>query len=287
MRSVSSGLQAKMNAGLAQLCHIAKITRKGGTVLRLTDTDAPVTISGDGTYVPDNSLQFSAITTTANNGIQSTNCNVLFSPDGIDEVDVIRGLYDNAAIELCVVDWSNPSLGKLILMTGNLSVFTVTDKKTGQFEVKGKLTRGDARIGEYYTYECRADLGDSRCKVDLSTVTTTGAVVSTLRDTIITVTLADTPTDGFYSFGVIKFTSGNNSGINMEVLQQVAAGGGQYRLTLALAMPFPVEAADEFDLVAGCQKTPEICKNKFNNIVNYRGELFVPGADMPADYKLT
>lgn len=287
MRTVNSTLQAKMNLGAAQLCHIAKITMKNGTVLRLTDTDASVTIAGDGTYVPDNSLQFSAITTTANNGIQSTNCNVLFSPTGIEETDVIRGLYDNAEIELCVCDWSDTTLGKLILMTGNLSVFTVTDKKTGQFEVKGKLTRGDARIGEYYTYECRADLGDSRCGIDLSTVTTTGTVVSTLRDTLVTVTLAGTPDDGYYSFGVIKFTSGANIGINMEVLQQQDAGGGMDRLTLALAMPFPVEAGDTFDLIAGCQKTPDICKNKFNNIVNYRGELFVPGADMPSDYKLS
>ena len=286
-RIVNGSLQAKLDAGMSQLCHIAKITRKDGEIIRVTDNDQPVTISGDGTYTPDNSMMFSAITTTANNGIQSTDCNVLFSPDGITEQDVIRGLYDNAEIELSVCDWSNTSWGKLLLMSGNLSVFNVTDKKTGQFEVRGKLSRGDARIGEYYTYECRADLGDARCGVNLSLFTVTGVVTTVDRQTSFQVDLEGDPVDGQYSFGVIKFTSGDNANLNMEVLSQASVGGGIDRLVLALAMPYNVQVGDEFEIVAGCQKTPLICRTKFNNFRNYRGEPFVPGADMPIDFKLT
>ena len=42
--------------------------------------------------------------------------------------------------------------------------------------------------------------------------------------------------------------------------------------------------AARFQLVAGCDKTPETCHARFGNIVNFRGEPHIPGNDKVFSY---
>jgi uncharacterized phage protein (TIGR02218 family) len=44
-------------------------------------------------------------------------------------------------------------------------------------------------------------------------------------------------------------------------------------------MPFNISAGDEFTIVAGCDKASRTCIEKFNNIINFRGEPDLPGMD--------
>ena len=285
-RTINASLQTRLDSGTTTLCHIITITRTDGTIIRLTDHDQDVVFSGN-TYSRDESLQVAAITSSANNGIQATNCNVIFSDDGIAEVDVARGIYDKAVVEFAVCDYEYPAYGKIILLTGLLSTITVTNRRKGQFEIRGLLTRGDTRIGEYYSAQCRADLGDSRCQVALAAFTTTGTINVVETQTKLRATLASDPANGFYTHGVITFTSGDNDGISMEVLNQFAYGGGQDSIFLSLALPFAIQVGDTFELVAGCDKTPTTCRVKFNNIKNFRGEPLVPGPDFISDFLQT
>jgi uncharacterized phage protein (TIGR02218 family) len=41
---------------------------------------------------------------------------------------------------------------------------------------------------------------------------------------------------------------------------------------------------DIFTIIAGCDKTLAICRDKFDNIINFRGDPFVPGTDALLDY---
>lgn len=285
-RTINGSLQTRLSSGTTNLCHIVTITRTDGTILRVTDHDVDVVVDGN-TYVRDNSVAVAAITSSANNGIQATNCNVVFSDNGISEVDVARGVYDKAIMEFAVVDYEHPEYGKIILLTGLLSTMTVTNRRSGQFEIRGLLTRGDTRIGEYYAAQCRADLGDSRCTVALAAFTTTGTVSAVETQGKIRAILAADFSNGFFTHGVMTFTSGDNTGISMEILNQFAYGGGEDSLFLALRMPYDIQVTDTFDLVAGCDKTIATCRSKFNNIKNFRGEPFVPGPDFISDFLQT
>jgi uncharacterized phage protein (TIGR02218 family) len=44
-------------------------------------------------------------------------------------------------------------------------------------------------------------------------------------------------------------------------------------------MPYTIETGDRFTIVAGCDKSSKTCIEKFNNIINFRGEPDVPGTD--------
>ena len=67
----------------------------------------------------------------------------------------------------------------------------------------------------------------------------------------------------------------------MEVKVFTQAGGV---FELAQPMPRDVVIGDGFDVYAGCNKTIADCRDKFNNVINYRGEPYVPGSDYLTTY---
>jgi uncharacterized phage protein (TIGR02218 family) len=59
--------------------------------------------------------------------------------------------------------------------------------------------------------------------------------------------------------------------------------GGSF--TLSQLMPKTISVGDSYSVYAGCRKRfLEDCRDKFNNVVNYRGEPYVPGTDQIMQY---
>lgn len=80
---------------------------------------------------------------------------------------------------------------------------------------------------------------------------------------------------GYFDYGLMTFTSGLNAGLSMEVKRYITG-----IIELQLPMPYPVAEGDTYSLVAGCGKRfNEDCKARYNNVVNFRGEPHIPGAD--------
>lgn len=79
---------------------------------------------------------------------------------------------------------------------------------------------------------------------------------------------------GYFDNGVITFTSGLNAGLRMEVQSYVP---GQW--VLELPMPYAMAAGDEYTMHAGCDYSMATCRDRFDNIVNFRGEPYVGGTD--------
>jgi uncharacterized phage protein (TIGR02218 family) len=78
----------------------------------------------------------------------------------------------------------------------------------------------------------------------------------------------------WFTYGYISWQTGKNIGLQMEVKSFINS-----RITLVLPMPFVVNIGDEFTIVAGCDKSSKTCIEKFNNIINFRGEPDLPGID--------
>lgn len=79
---------------------------------------------------------------------------------------------------------------------------------------------------------------------------------------------------GWFDYGVITFTSGLNAGLSMEVKSYTVG-----QIVLWLPMPFVIAVGDAYTMVAGCDKTIDTCNTKFGNVVNFRGEPYLPGVD--------
>jgi hypothetical protein len=81
-------------------------------------------------------------------------------------------------------------------------------------------------------------------------------------------------TSGYFDRGLITFTSGPNTGLSMEVKSYTPG-----QMILVLPMPYVVAVGNTYSLIAGCDKTFPTCRDRFSNVVNFRGEPYLPGLD--------
>ncbi|PFH29150.1 DUF2163 domain-containing protein [Burkholderia sp. JKS000303] len=79
---------------------------------------------------------------------------------------------------------------------------------------------------------------------------------------------------GYFAYGAVKWLTGANAGYSMEV-KQFSPG----LVVLALPMIHPIAVGDTYQIVAGCDKQFGTCKNRWNNVLNFRGEPYMPGND--------
>lgn len=79
---------------------------------------------------------------------------------------------------------------------------------------------------------------------------------------------------GYFAYGLLTWTSGANAGYSMEVKKSSVGA-----IELALPMPYPIQPGDTYRVTAGCDRLPGTCKTRFNNLIHFRGEQFIPGAD--------
>lgn len=80
---------------------------------------------------------------------------------------------------------------------------------------------------------------------------------------------------GYFAYGKVTFASGQNAGFTMDV-KAFAPG----IVTLAMTMPYPLAVGDAYTIVAGCDRLFGTCKARFNNVLNFRGEPYIPGQDV-------
>lgn len=80
---------------------------------------------------------------------------------------------------------------------------------------------------------------------------------------------------GYFAYGKVTWTGGQNKGYSMEV-----KGFAPGQVTLAMPMVYPIAAGDTYSIVAGCDKQFGTCRDRWNNVVHFRGEPYIPGPDL-------
>jgi uncharacterized phage protein (TIGR02218 family) len=165
MRSIPSSLQDKLSSGITTLCRCWRISRRDGVVLGFTDHDEDVLLDGLACRA---GTGLSASEATAQLGLAVTGSEIsgALSGDALTEADLAAGRYDAATIEVFLVDWSEP-LPFVLLSKGSLGEV----RREGQAfaaELRGLADRLNEQSGRLYTAACGADLGDSRCTIDLA-----------------------------------------------------------------------------------------------------------------------
>ena len=134
--------------------------------------------------------------------------------------------------------------------------------------------------GRLFQYACDAELGDTKCGVDLTAPSQAGAgtIVTAGSGRHVSVAGLDIFASGWFTRGLVTMTSGANNGRAREVKRHVVRNGAvQIELWQPLgSAPAP---GDTFTITAGCDKTLATCRAKFGNAINYRGFPHMPGND--------
>lgn len=191
--------------------------------------------------------------------------------------DLAAGRWDGAKVRLFAVDWSNPGGGMVPLARGELGDVEVRD---GRFsaEMRGPTALLERPVVEQTSPECRAELGDRRCRVDMAGRRTVARVTAIQDAMTIMVDAGDAEPDA-YGYGRLRWIDGANSGLASSVL---ASEGG--RIMLREPPPFAVTAGDFVELIEGCDKAFGTCRGRFSNSANFRGEPHLAGNDLLTRY---
>ena len=271
MKSLSIALQSHLSGELTTLATLVKMTRTDGIVKGFTTHDQNVTIGGV-TYLADGALTPSAIESRAGLAVDNLEITGILDSTDILDTDVQAGLYDFARVDMYVCNWADVTQGVMQLRRGWLG--QVTSANTHYVaELRGMHDLLQRPVGDTYTPECRFDLGDAHCGVNLTALTVTGSVTS-ITDNATFGDTAQTAATGVYAYGKVIWLTGSNTGQSMEV--KMWDGAGQV-FVLWLPMPNPIQIGDTYQVTAGCDKRFATCKSSFSNGTNFGGFPYVPG----------
>ena len=282
MRTIAPALQAKLESGVTTLARCWKLMRRDGVVQGFTDHDEDIVIVGVACRA-GTGFTASEATSKFDLSVDGTEISGALADDALREADLAAGRYDAAQVETWLVDWSEPSL-RVLTARGTLGEV----KREGMAftaELRGLADLLSQESGRLYTAKCSADLGDTRCRFDLTNPAFcgNGSVGSLEGTSLLTASGLDGFVQGLFSEGRLLWISGANAGVAVEVKEHRVVGD-EVRLSLWQVMAEPIAPGDTFTVTAGCDKTFATCRDRFANTLNFRGFPQIPGNDFVISY---
>jgi len=275
MKTISGALAAHYAGTVTTIATCWKVTRADSQVFGFTDHRYDIVFLGV-TYAAATGHDTTDVDSSSDLSVDNLDVTGFLDDDSLRESDLIAGVWDFARVEIFEVNYADLTMGARQLRSGWLGEVRIQSRPR-QFiaELRGLSYTLQQTIGEVYTPSCRADLGDARCGVNVPALTASGQSVTSVTDrrTFVASGLAD----GAWTAGKVTFTSGANAGFAMEVKSWT---NGTKTLVLSLPMPYPIAVADVFTVQPGCLKRITDCRDTYNNVVNFRGEPYVPGIDL-------
>jgi len=252
-----------------------RLDRADGVTMGFTTHDRTLTIGGV-PYGASPGMLPSAVRQSDGFDVDTLDVDGALTADAITADDLAVGRWDGAALSLFAVDWSDPAADPLPIARGEIGDVSIQD---GAFtaELRGPTALLERPVVEQTSPDCRASLGDARCRIDLAFRQRTARVVAA-AGSLLTLDNAE-PSAGAYAYGRLRWLDGGNAGLSALV----AASDG---VTLTLRDPpaCPVEAGALVELTEGCDRLFDTCRNRFFNADNFRGEPYLPGNDLLTRY---
>lgn len=185
MKSASANLNAHIQQEVTTLATLWKIKRVDGTVFGFTDHDRNLDFDdgeGDGviTYTAATGYTRTAIKNTSNLSVANLDLESFFDSTAITEADLRGQRWDKAEVRIMLINYAATADGIIKLRRGFLGDVTIQDDMY-VVELRGLTQVLQQSIGEVYTPDCRADLGDVRCGILLTPPLWTPSTAFTLR----------------------------------------------------------------------------------------------------------
>jgi uncharacterized phage protein (TIGR02218 family) len=196
--------------------------------------------------------------------------------DAIRAEDLRAGRWDGAALSLFMTDWEAPGAEVLPIARGVLAEVSLRGDAF-EAELLGPAAMLVGPAVEQTSPECRAELGDKRCRVDMAGRTRITRIASIEGED--SVTVADAPAGDSLGYGRLRWIGGANSGIESAILRAEGAA-----LVLREPPAFAPAIGDLIEVSEGCDKSLATCAGRFANALNFRGEPHLPGTDLLTRY---
>lgn len=260
---------------LTALAFCWRVQRADGVTIGLTSHDRDVVLDGL-LHKSAPGIVPSAIERRDDLQADSVDLRGALTSDLITKSDLEAGKWDGARLRVTAVNWEAPDVDPVFLAAGELGRIE-SDGLNFTAELLGAATALDRPIVEETSPECRATLGDKRCRVDMAGRSVIARVVSADGMSLTVDTVLGEPDD--FAWGDLRWLDGANAGLRTMILSSLAS-------TVELREPpsfAPVSGA-MVELIEGCDRRFVTCGQRFNNALNFRGEPHLPGNDLLVRY---
>lgn len=282
MRQLPAGMQAHLDGGATTLCRCWRLTRADGAVFGFTDHDRDLTVDGT-LFEAQAGFEATEMVSTLGLGVDNLDAAGALTSERLSEAALAAGLFDNATVEIFIVNWTDTAQ-VLLVRSGNLGEVTRSDHAF-KAEIRGLAHVLNQPEGRVFQFPCHADLGDARCGVDLEApgFKAQATVADALDRRSFSSSDLAAFADGWFTRGTVTWTLGANAGRGMEIKSH-RLSGSLASIDLWQPMSEAVAVGDTFEIRAGCDKQFSTCNAKFANGVNFRGFPHMPGNDFVLSY---
>ena len=271
-----------LETGATTVCRAWSVTRRDGQVLGFTDHDRDLVVDGV-TCRADTGMTARILHQTTGLSVDNTEAYGALSAMAITEADLIAGRYDGAEVRAFLVNWKSPD-DFVEQFRGFLGEVT---RSGGAFkaELRGLSEKLNQPQGKAYTPTCSAVLGDGECRFNLAQpgYSATGVVETVDDGRGFVLTSVSGFDDRWFEGGRLEVLTGPAAGL-VGVVKNDRQESGKRRIDLWTSIGAEIGVGDQVRLQAGCDKTPNTCRVKFANFLNYRGFPHIPGEDWLASY---
>lgn len=183
VKTLTPGMVSHLAEEVTTLATLWRVTRADGQEFFFTDHDTAIVYDGN-TYLADSGYQRSAIANDSSLGVDNLDIEGILTSDAITEEDLRAGKFDYAQVRIVVVNWANLSDGEIKMRNGRIGEVQLTQRGIFKAELRGMTQQLSQKIGQYFQAECRADLGDSRCKFPILPDTIARSTAYALGDVV-------------------------------------------------------------------------------------------------------
>lgn len=166
MKSITTAFKTHIQGEVTTVCTCITIKRRDKAIFCFTEHDAPVQFQGL-RFVPFYSFTRTSITTSSDLEVDGLELNGILNSNALARDDIAAGLFDFAEVEIWLVNYKSTDTGAMLMRKGWLGEVVLNQDETFYGEVRGLTQILTYRIGSQFVPECRADLGDTRCKIPL------------------------------------------------------------------------------------------------------------------------
>ena len=200
------------------------------------------------------------------------------SDEAIRAEDLLAGRYDGAAVEVWRVNWAEPELREL-QFRGTMGEVS---QSGGAFraELRGLAEALNLPQGRVYQRSCSAVLGDARCRMNLALpgYVFEPELLSVGEDGVLEFAAFPGAAEHWFERGRLLVLEGEAAGL-ARMIKNDRLCGAVRRIELWEPLRGELRPGDRVRLEAGCDRRPDTCRVKFDNLANFQGFPHMPSED--------
>ncbi len=282
MRALPEALSAHIKSGVTSLCRCWVLNRQDAVVMGFTDHDRVLSFGGV-QFEPTTGMDAAALQSSTGLSVDNSQAVGALSAAGLTDDDIEQGLYDGAQVLQYLVNWQDVAQ-RMLVFRGTLGEIK---RGSGAYEAELRsLSEGlNQPRGRAYLRQCDAQVGDARCKVDLSgpEFSAEAEVTFAVGQRVLRVKGLDGYAQDWFLQGQMDFVTGANTGAT-RIIKVDKIKGLRRVLEVWEDLRHPIAVGDIVRVTAGCDKSKDACVTKFSNLLNFRGFPTMPGNDWALSY---